>query len=180
MNEGFGRIHYEDPFVTPIEAREPIRRLRGRLAATVTVWTSGAAGSPVGLTMSSVVVAEGRPSVVFGLMNDTTELWEAVHATGAFVVHVLEEKDRTVANKLAGLWPSPRGPFSGLEVEPSEWGPVIASIANRAYCRFELASEAGYQRLVKGAIERIELAELGRPLVYFRGRYRPLGHTDPG
>jgi 3-hydroxy-9,10-secoandrosta-1,3,5(10)-triene-9,17-dione monooxygenase reductase component len=172
-----GHVHYENPFVTPVDKREPARRLRGRLALPVTVWTAGSPQARTGLTISSIVVAEGNPSIVVGLVNETTDLFGAIHDTGAFVVHVLNYADRVLADRFAGLRPSPGGLFADLDVAESEWGPVLASAANRAYCRFTDEAPAGYQRLVRGSIERIDLEELATPLVYFRGRYRAL---EPG
>lgn len=171
-------VHYTDPFATPAEQRTPARRLRGRLASAVTVWTSGTASTRAGLTISSLVVAEGSPSVVMGLMTDTSSLWESIESTRAFVVHILAEDDRVIADRFAGLRPSPGGVFAGLDVDDTGWGPAVTAFADRVYCRFSGATEAGYQRLVTGEIERIELGDLAEPLVYFRGRYRGLG-PDP-
>ena len=169
-----GGIHYEDPFVTPPERREPWRRLRGRLAAPVTIWTSGGPEAPAGLTISSLLIADGKPPVVLGLMNDTTDLYASIKETGTYVVHVTSQDQRVLADRFAGLRPSPGGIFSGLEVEASEWGPALAEFPNRASCRLVEEHAAGYQRLVTGALERIELDDLSAPLVYFRGRYRSL------
>jgi 3-hydroxy-9,10-secoandrosta-1,3,5(10)-triene-9,17-dione monooxygenase reductase component len=168
-------VHYTDPFATPADQRTPARRLRGRLASAVTVWTSGGPSTRAGLTISSLVVAEGSPSVVMGLMTDTSSLWESIDRTHAFVVHILGENDRVIADRFAGLRPSPGGVFAGLDLEDTEWGPALAAFADRVYCRFSDAAEAGYQRLVSGEIERVELGDLTEPLVYFRGRYRGLG-----
>ena len=33
-------IHATDPFATPDDARSPLRRLRARMPATVTLWTA--------------------------------------------------------------------------------------------------------------------------------------------
>jgi 3-hydroxy-9,10-secoandrosta-1,3,5(10)-triene-9,17-dione monooxygenase reductase component len=167
-------VHYTDPFATPPDARSAARRFRGRLSAGVTVWTAGGAGSRAGLTISSMVVAEGSPSIALGLMNDTTDLWDRIHEVGRFVIHVLGEGDREIADRFAGLRPSPGGLFAGLDVDDGEWGPVVPRFTERAYCRYLEATEAGYQQLVRGEIERIELTELTGPLVYFRGKYRSL------
>ncbi|MDQ3766519.1 MAG: flavin reductase family protein [Actinomycetota bacterium] len=161
-----------DPFADSPESRSPVRRFRGRLASGVTLWTAGSLEEPAGLTVSSVMVAE--PSTIFGLMNDLTGLWDAIHSSGAFVVHILERKDRILADTFAGLRPSPGGTFAGLDVEESDWGPVLVDKPTRAFCRYSKASPAGYGQLVWGEIERIETAELDEPLVNFRGRYRPL------
>jgi 3-hydroxy-9,10-secoandrosta-1,3,5(10)-triene-9,17-dione monooxygenase reductase component len=164
----------QDPFATPMELRNPARRFRGRLAAPVTLWTAGAPGSPSGLTVSSLLVAEGEPSSILGLLNPMTDLWEALHATRAFVVHVLERRHRVLAERFAGTRPSPGGLFHGVDVEDSSWGPRVADLPDRAYCRLQGSLDVGWQHLVRGTIERVELGGLDDPLTYFRGRYRAL------
>jgi len=158
--------------------REPVRRLRGRLASPVTIWTSGREGAYAGLTVSSVVLVEGEPSSIVGLVGPLTDLWDALETTGAFVVHVLPASEKVLADRFAGLRPSPGGLFADVTVAASEWGPVLTELTDRAYCRVGGWTEPGFQRLVSGAIERIDLAELDDPLVYFRGRYRRLSSDD--
>ena len=76
-------IHATDPFATPDDARSPMRRLRGRLPAGVTMWTAyGREGRAAGLTVSSTVVADGDPGSVIGLIDEESELYEAVRASG--------------------------------------------------------------------------------------------------
>lgn len=170
-----GNVHYEDPFATPADKREPVRRLRGRLAAPVTIWTSGSPEERTGLTVSSILVAEGKQSLVLGLIAETTDLFTTIGETGGFVVHVLDASQRILADRFAGLRPSPGGLFQDLDVDESDWGPVLPEFGNRACCKFVDEIETGYQRLVRGSIERIDLEELDGPLVYYRGRYRTLG-----
>jgi 3-hydroxy-9,10-secoandrosta-1,3,5(10)-triene-9,17-dione monooxygenase reductase component len=169
-----GGIHYENPFVDPPGERSDARRLRGRLALPVTVWTSAGNDGPTGLTVSSFVVAEGEPPILAGLVAETTDLFAAAMLTRSFVVHVLREEDSRMAEVFAGLRPNPGGPFEGLEVRHSDWGPVIASHGTRAFCRVDAIADAGYQKLVSGNIEKIDLDELESPSVYFRGRFRRL------
>jgi 3-hydroxy-9,10-secoandrosta-1,3,5(10)-triene-9,17-dione monooxygenase reductase component len=167
-------VHYEDPFATPAELREPARRLRGRLPLPVTIWTAGPPDARAGLTVSSVVVAEGEPSKVLGLVGPLTVLWDAIEDTGKFVVHLLGPSDKVLADRFAGLRPSPGGLFVDLGVEDTAWGPEIVELKSRAYCRLEQTSEPGFQKLVVGVIERIFLDETTDPLVFYRGRYRTL------
>ncbi len=169
-----GHIHEEHPFTTPADLRDPARRLRGRLVAPVTVLTAGSAAGRTGLTVSSLLVAEGEPSRVIALVGETTDLWHALADRQRFVVQVLEEADREIADRFAGLRPSPGGLFAGLEVEDTPWGPRLARTGNWAYCTVEGAVETGFHRLVTGVVDQIRLAELAQPLVYFRGRYRAL------
>ena len=151
-----------------------MRRLRGRLAAGVTIWTSGGAHERTGLTVSSTIVADGDPPEVAGIISDTTALWEAIHGTRAFVIHVLHERQGTLADVFAGLRPSPGGPFAATEVHDSEYGPVLPFLATRVACRLLDSRPAGYAYLVRGEAEEFELGDLGDPLVLFRGGYRRL------
>jgi 3-hydroxy-9,10-secoandrosta-1,3,5(10)-triene-9,17-dione monooxygenase reductase component len=167
-------VHYEDPFMTPADRRAPERRFRGRLAAPVTLWTAGDLGAPAGLTVSSLIVAEGAPSLLLGLVTDTTDFFGTLEATRAFIAHVLEDGDQVLADRFAGLRPSPGGLFREVETLDSRWGPVLKDATSRAYCKVKEILPAGYQQLVVGEIERLDLDELDEPLVYFRGRYRRL------
>jgi len=174
MSEDQGGIHEEHPFATPVADRDPVRRFRGRLAAPVTIVTAGDEDDRVGLTVSSLVVAEGEPSLVYMLLGPATDLWFAVDETRRFVVHVAEADHRGMADVFAGIRPSPGGPFFGLDTVQSDHGPVITALANRAYCRLVASREESYSLLVAGAVERVDLGELEDPLSYFRGRYRLL------
>lgn len=174
MDDSAGRIHFEHPFATPLQERDPARRFRGRLAAPVTVWTAGAVTGRGALTISSLLVAEGDSPLILGLISDVSELWAAIQDSAAFVVHVLDANQRRLADRFALRTPAPGGLFAGLEVSESRWGPILAEVATRAYCRFESTSPVGYAQLVTGRIERLDLDEdFDDPLVYFRGHYRP-------
>ena len=164
-------IHASDPFATPDELRSPVRRLRGRLPAAVTLWTAAGAGRPAGLTVSSMLVVDGEPGRVIGLVDDESDLWSAVEAGGVFAVSLLAADDRQLADRFAGLMPAPGGLFATGDWVPTEWGPVPAG-RGWAGCRLEQARPIGWSLLVEAVIERIELAEAAEPLVHERGRYR--------
>lgn len=169
-----GGVHDDHPFETPAGQRDPARRFRGRMAAPVTVVTSGAGDHRTGLTVSSLVVAEGDPSRVYFLLGSTTDLFYGLQETGKFVVHVLEHQDQALADVFAGLRPSPGGKFTDLNVEQSEWGPVLTDVKTRAYCTFEGGDEETFFIIAEGRVDKLELSDIDEPLVYFRGRYRKL------
>lgn len=169
-----GGVHYEDPFVDPPEDRSPVRRFRGRLALPVTIWTSGRTGEETGLTVSSLMVADGEPPILTGLVAETTDLYASINDTGVFVVHVLSDEDGRLAEIFAGMRPNPGGPFAGLKYVDSEWGPVLESLPTRAFCRLRDISDAGYQKLIQASVQKFDLDELDSPAIYFRGRFRRL------
>ena len=161
----------DDPFATPVDQRDPARQLRGRIASPVTVWTTyGEDDAPHGITVGSVFVIE-QPAAIVGLIDPLSLFWTALSATERFVVHVLERTHRRLADQMAGRYPGPDARFENVEIERSEWGPVIAGVETRAYCDVAGIIESGDSMLVRGAIASVELSPLTDPLLYFRGEY---------
>lgn len=167
-----GRIHSSDPFATPEEERSPVRRLRGRLAAPVTLWT---APGPRGLTVSSMLVADGDPGRVLGLIDEESDLWDAIASAGRFAVAPLAPDDRQLADRFAGVMPAPGGLFATGEWTTTAYGPVPAHAGTWAGCRLASSRPCGWALLVEGVIETLESAGVTAPLVHYRGRYHQLG-----
>ncbi len=136
-----GKIHDEHPFATPVDMRDPARQLRGRMAAPVTITAVGGLDR-TGLTVSSLVVAEGEPPLVYCLLGSTTDLYQTVAKTGQFVVHVCEGQHRTEADVFAGIRPSPGGMFAGSEIRQITHGPVLEGFETRAACTVVSARES--------------------------------------
>ena len=169
------RVGSQPPFAVPPERRDPARRLRGRLVAPVTVWTAGRLPGGAGLTVSSVLVAEGQPARLLGLVDPTSAFFAAAQETGAFVVQVLGVGDRALAERFSEVRPPIRGPFEGLEVANSPWGPVLGGSRPRVACRLARSTPVGHGELVEGVIEQLELPDLEDPLAYLHGSYRSVG-----
>ncbi|MBL7261482.1 flavin reductase [Actinoplanes sp. LDG1-01] len=165
-------IHSTDPFATPDEEKSPVRRLRGRLAAPVTLWT---AAGPAGLTVSSTLVADGDPGRVLGLIDDESDFWAAAERSGRFAVVTLTPADRQLADRFAGLMPAPGGLFAGDDWADTAYGPVPAGARTWAGCRLESSRVAGWALLVEAVIETVEAGPPADPLIHYRGRYRTLG-----
>ncbi|MEU4691965.1 flavin reductase family protein [Actinoplanes sp. NPDC023714] len=170
-DEPGGRIHSTDPFAVPDSAKSPVRRLRGRFAAPVTLWTTP---GPSGLTVSSTVVADGDPGRILGLIDEESDFWDAASIAGRFAVVPLTPADRQLADRFAGLMPSPGGLFATGEWESSPYGPVPAGAATWAGCRLESNRECGWALLVEGVIESMAFTGDAAPLVHYRGRYTEL------
>ncbi|WP_372443739.1 flavin reductase family protein [Nucisporomicrobium flavum] len=165
-------IHSSDPFATPDRDKSPVRRLRGRLAAPVTLWT---APGPAGLTVSSMLVADGDPGRVLGLVDEESDFWDAVATAKRFTVTPLHPGDQQLADKFAGLMPAPGGLFAGGDWVETDYGPVPAGAGTWAGCRLDGERPYGWALLVEATIETVSFGEADAgPLMHFRGRYRSL------
>ncbi|MGN6752394.1 MAG: flavin reductase [Intrasporangium sp.] len=168
-------IHSDHPFLPPETDRDPVRRLRGRVGGTVSLWTSGAGAGRAGLTVSSYLVSPGEPAHVVGLLHPESELLERLLETGTAVVQLLEWRDRELADVFAGLFPAPGGAFRRGSWEQTDWGPVLTTAS--AWAGVRLAGDdyaprpAGWSDLVDTVIETVAVGEEDRPLVHRRGRY---------
>ncbi|MGH9122485.1 MAG: flavin reductase family protein [Acidimicrobiales bacterium] len=159
--------------MTPIEQRDPQRQFRGHLAAPVTVWTAYSdAHERSALTVSSILLAEGDPPSVLGLVGPLTDFWEAVRESKRFVVHILSEDQGRIGDQCAGLYPGLDSAFEGLSVRRSEWGPVLDAVGRRAFCHLHSFLDIGYSILARGEVGRIEHPTSGEdPLVRYRSEY---------
>jgi hypothetical protein len=61
--------------------------------------------------------------------------------------------------------------FAGLDVDQTDHGPLLTSLATRAYCTLRRGVEESYSVLVSGEIDRVDLVDSTDPLLYYRGRY---------
>ncbi|MBA3489718.1 MAG: flavin reductase [Longispora sp.] len=167
-------IHAGHPFATPEGERSPVRRLRGRLASPVTLWTAVSGAGRAGLPVSSVMVADGEPGRLLGVLDPESDVYAALIESGRFAVMVLESGQQRVADEFADVVPVPGGAFRNYGWEDTAWGPVLTGATTWAGCQLVATRAFGWGFLVEAVIEFVELGE-GEPLVYYRGRYRSLG-----
>ncbi|WP_195909284.1 flavin reductase family protein [Microlunatus sp. Gsoil 973] len=169
-------IHTEHPFLTPEPDRDPVRRARGRLNAPVTIWTTGAGRERAGLTVSSMIIAEGRPAELIGLVNPDSALGEVIDQTRSLVVNVLGGADRTVSDVFADRTPSPGGKFRTGDWTDTDWGPALQGVPAWIGARLVDAplTRAGWAYLVRAEIQKVHLSALvdgDHALGYLRGHY---------
>lgn len=170
-------IHREHPFSEPEDERDPVRRLRGRIGGTVSLWTAGEGAHRAGLTVSSYLVAAGEPARVLAILHPDSDLFERLEETGRAVVQLLEWRQRDLAEVFAGLMPAPGGPFRAATWEQTEWGPRLVGASAWAGVRVDDSSVAaprdlGWSTLVEAVIDHVEIGPEDRPLVHRRGRYQ--------
>lgn len=169
-------IHASDPFSTPEESRSPVRRLRGRLPSPVTLWTVyDQQDRPVGLTVSSIVVVDGEPGRLLGVLDEESSLFAGLGVGAGFAVTALTGVERQLADAFAGMMPAPGGPFTLGTWQRTGYGPVLAGALAWAGCRVDAIRPIGWGQLVEASIERVELGPPSAgPLLHWRGRYQTI------
>lgn len=176
---GGASLRYGDPWASPIEARDPVRRLRGHLVLPVTVWMAGdgdatdEVGPAVGLTVSSVVVSQGAPPMLAGLVSPASDFADVLttSSSGRFVVHVLGSAHRRLAQHFAGELPAPD---ELLATGRSPHGPVLEAVTDRVFCRMTDSRPFGWSLLVEAEVDESEVGDSGRGLAWYRGGFRVL------
>jgi hypothetical protein len=161
-------IHSSNPFATD---PDPVRRFRGRLGGAVSLWTTGAGATRAGLTVASVMVANGSPGRLLGLLDPDATLTEELLRTGLGVVQLLEWDDRDLADAFGGVAPAPGGPFVSGAWQQTGHGPLLEG-RTHALVAVESAVEVGWSLLVTTTMEQVVVVEERHPLEHRRGRYR--------
>ncbi len=149
-----------------------MRRLRGRLGGTVTLWTCGSGSARAGLTVSSLMVANGSPAHALCLVDPDSDFAASLVSTATAVVQLLEWPHRDLADAFAGVAPAPGGVFTLGAWQDTRWGPVLEGVsawAGVSLC--EEPRELGWSLLVDTVVEHVQIAEESRPLVHRRGSY---------
>lgn len=158
----------------PVEGdRDPLRRFRGRLPAPVTVWATGEGRARRGFTVSSMLVADGEPAMVAGLIDEDSDFADALDQT--FTVNILTIEHVTMSEAFAGVGPAPGGPFTLGTWHQSDWGPVLEGSAGWLGARLTSSERRhlGWGLLVEATIEHLEATD-ATAVTHLRGHYRDL------
>jgi len=167
-------IHDTHPFADPDP--DPVRRLRGRLGGVVSLVTAGDDSSRAGLTVSSLMIANGEPARVLLLVDPDSDLADVVARTARAVVQLLSWSHRDLAEAFAGTAPAPGGPWRMASFEDTAWGPRLVGASAWVEVSLESAVDVGWSRLLTCAVREVGLGADDAPLVHRRGRYvRPEG-----
>lgn len=154
------------------EAR--FRSVLGHFATGVTVVSALDGGQPVGLSVNSFTSVSLEPPLIAFCVAKTSSTWPRIRDHGVFTVNVLAEHQEDLsrvfatrrADKFAEVkwWAGPSG------------SPVIEGVLAWIDCRIEAEHDAGDHRLVVARVSDLDVADEGRPLIFYRGGY---GRFEP-
>ena len=170
-------IHSTHPFADA--EPDPIRRFRGRLGGAVSLWTAGEGATRAGLTISSLMVANGETATILALVDPDSEFLDVVRETRRCVVQGLAWPDRALAEMFAGTAPAPGGAFAHAVFEQTEWGPRLASATSWAFAVPVDERVVGWSVVLSCLVEQAGVLEETEPaLGHRRGRFLKLGSDE--
>ena len=148
---------------------DEFRSLLGRFPSGVTVVTTKAAdGSDQGMTVSAFCSLSLEPPLVLICIEKTASVYDALTGTPAFIVNILSAKQEQVARRFSIV---DIDRFEGIGFSRSRNGiAILDDVLGVIECnRFSL-HDGGDHTIVVGEVEAGR-AEIGAPLLYYRGGY---------
>ena len=170
-------IHSSHPFADP--EPDEVRRFRGRLGGAVTLWTTGEGAARAGLTVSSLMVANGEEPRIIALVDPDSDFLDTLRETRVCVVQVLGWRDRGLAEMFAGTAPAPGGAFAHATWEPTAYGPRLGTTTSWAFAVPIDEQDAGWSVQLTCRLEEAHVLDESEPaLGHRRGRFFPLGSAS--
>jgi 3-hydroxy-9,10-secoandrosta-1,3,5(10)-triene-9,17-dione monooxygenase reductase component len=130
--------------------------------------------APAGLSVNSFTSVSLDPPLVAFCVAKESSTWPRIRRAGGFTVSILaedqEDLSRVFASKSAdkfrevAWWPAPSG------------FPVLAGAVAWIDCAVESEHDAGDHVIVVGRVRELDVADDGKPLIFYRGGY---GRFEP-
>lgn len=152
---------------------ERLRQLMGHWATGVAVVTSRDETGPRGATTNALTSLSLDPLLMLVCLDRSSNTLEAVRASGRFCINVLaadqEEIARRFATKVSG-----EEKVAGVPQEQVEGVPVLGGALAWLVCELERELDGGDHAILLGRPLETGADPDADPLVFYRGRYRPL------
>ena len=145
-----------------------LRRVLGSFASGVVIVTGNDDGRPVGFTCQSFASVSLDPPLVLFCPAHTSRSWPLIRASGRFAVNVLAADQRQTCLRFAL---SGADKFTGVDWEPTPWGPTLAGSLSTVLCSVEHVHPGGDHDVVVGRVERLATHRDEPALLFFRGGY---------
>jgi flavin reductase len=149
---------------------DDFRNILSRLVTGVTVLAANdPRGGARGLTVSAVTALSLEPPLVLVCVDRASATHDCIERAGAFAVSFLGAADEALARRFAEDPSEAR--FEGVGVRPEVTGaPVLDAAIGWVDCRVWASYAGGDHTIFVGEV-LAGGADVGDPLVHFRGRY---------
>jgi 3-hydroxy-9,10-secoandrosta-1,3,5(10)-triene-9,17-dione monooxygenase reductase component len=153
------------------------RRVLGHFPTGVAAISAVDEHGPVGLAVGSFTSVSLDPPMIGFFAGKTSTSWPRIERAGSFVANVLAEHQQDVSAAFAA-----RGGDKFAQVAWRRGGngaPILDGVAAWIECDLVNVAEAGDHLFILGQVLDLGVAEEGRPLVFFQGRYQRLSVDGP-
>ncbi len=149
---------------------EKYRQALGRFATGVTIVTGiSSEGQPVGVTVNAFASVSLDPPLVLICLADVTGSLEAFCEGDRFCVNILGDSQGALSESFAG---PQEHKFKDQPYDTWDSGcPILPGCLVNLECTRVNVMEGGDHVIVLGRVDRIEMAEGGRPLLFFKSAY---------
>ena len=145
------------------------RQVVGHFATGVTIVTAVHGTEPAGLAVNSFTSVSLSPPLVGFCVVSTSRTWVRIREAGAFCVNVLADHQEGLCRAFASRRPDK---FAGVGWRPAPSGsPILEGILGWIDCTVEAHHPGGDHFIVVGRVRDLDIAQEGRPLVFYRGGY---------
>ena len=152
-----------------------VRQFRDALGCFPTgiaVVTAGSGSTLSGITVNSFTSVSLDPPLVLWCLDRHSCRYRTFTTAKKFTISVLGSGLKAVSARLARPGAST---LDGLELVPVQDGPpALAGALAVLECVREAAHDGGDHDIIVGRVLRLTCRKKGKPLVFFRGRYRAL------
>lgn len=154
---------------------DSLRKIMRQWTTGVTLVTSHDRGHPHGMTVTSFTSVSLQPPIILVSLEKSSRTHGMVQKEAAFVVAVLAQDQRDLADRFAGRVPDSDDRFAGVDYHPAASGAPIP-LGSLAYldCRVAGTYSAGTHTLFLGEVIAGEVLREGPPLLYYNRDYRML------
>jgi len=162
------------PGVSRPLSSEEFRDVIGHFASGVTVVTVAHAGKSYGTTANAVSSLSLEPPMVLICINKTSSTAQAITASHAFAINILNEEQHALARNFATKNPDK---FEGVLVTTGAFGqPLLGDALATIECEVVEEVTGGTHTVFLAAV-RSATSHEGAPLAYFRGEFGRLEVT---
>jgi flavin reductase ActVB len=160
---------------TPIDPTQ-FRAALSRFASGITVLTMrDGTGTDLGMTATAFTSLSLEPPLILVCLDAKATMAAPLLVGTAFAVHVLREDQEHLSRRFAA---TTGDRFADLALERSPEGtPLLPDTLMRMECEVVARHPGGDHHIIVARPDRVTVASIGAPLLYFRGRYGRLAQT---
>ena len=146
------------------------RNALGRFASGVTVTTGLAPdGTPVGATVNAFTSLSLEPPLILICLAKSMNSLPAFIEGNHFAINILKDSQRQISVNFAT---QSADKFSNVAHNTWSSGvPILSGCLVNMECVREAVYEGGDHEIIVGRVLRLEIADSGEPLLFYRGAY---------